>query len=262
LSPAPIPDAAAVEIAPDDRQIAISLFGNMEALMSKTLVTFLLDRTGSMESVRDDTIGAFNTYLDTLQQDGDLLYFTLIQFDSMSVDKVHVNEPVKEIPRLTRETFVPRASTPLIDAACKTIKAVEKSVSGSPQTKIVICIQTDGQENASTEHTWEELNALIKAKFEQGWQFNFMGAGIDAYAQASRMGISRDQTLAYSKDVAATRSAFSASAENTRLYALGALSRPAFSKKQKRAAGDKYDHGANGADEADEKIQIVADITL
>jgi hypothetical protein len=234
----------------------------MEALMSKTLVTFLLDRTGSMESVRDDTIGAFNTYLDTLQQDGDLLYFTLIQFDSMSVDKVHVNEPVKEIPRLTRETFVPRASTPLIDAACKTIKAVEKSVSGSPQTKIVICIQTDGQENASTEHTWEELNALIKAKFEQGWQFNFMGAGIDAYAQASRMGISRDQTLAYSKDVAATRSAFSASAENTRLYALGALSRPAFSKKQKRAAGDKYDHGANGADEADEKIQIVADITL
>jgi hypothetical protein len=48
-----------------------------------------------MESIRDDTIGAFNTYLDTLKQDADLLYFTLIQFDSMSVDKVHVNEPVK-----------------------------------------------------------------------------------------------------------------------------------------------------------------------
>ncbi len=230
--------------------------------MSKTLVTFLLDRTGSMESVRDDTIGAFNTYLDTLKQDGDSLYFTLIQFDSMSVDKVHVNEPVKEIPRLTRETYVPRASTPLIDAAYKTIRAVEKSLSGSPQTKIVICIQTDGQENASTEHTWDELNALIKEKFEQGWQFNFMGAGIDAYTQASRMGISKDQTLAYSKDVAATRAAFSASAENTRLYALGAVSRPAFSKKQKRAAGDKFDHAANSADDAGEKIQIVADITL
>ena len=131
--------------------------------MSKTLVTLLLDRTGSMESVRDDTIGAFNTYLDTLKQDGDSLYFTLIQFDSMSVDKVHVNEPVKEIPRLTRETYVPRASTPLIDAAYKTIKAVEKSVNGSPQTKIVICIQTDGQENASTEYT-NPYNGALPAR--------------------------------------------------------------------------------------------------
>ncbi|MGA7328901.1 MAG: hypothetical protein WBX25_31550 [Rhodomicrobium sp.] len=231
--------------------------------MSKTLVTFLLDRTGSMESVRDDTIGAFNTYLDTLKQDGDSLYFTLIQFDSMSVDKVHVNEPVKEIPRLTRETYVPRASTPLIDAAYKTIKAVEKSVNGSPQTKIVICIQTDGQENASIEYGWDELNALIKEKFEQGWQFNFMGAGIDAYSQASRMGISMDQTLSYdSKDAAATRAAFSATAENTVLYALSGMSSTAYSKRQKREAGDKFDDAANSADDADEKFQIVADITL
>jgi hypothetical protein len=230
--------------------------------MSKTLVTFLLDRTGSMEAIRDDTIGAFNTYLDTLQQDSEGLYFTLIQFDSMSVDKLHVNEPIKNVPRLTRETFVPRAATPLIDAAYKTIKAVEKAVSGNPSNKVVICIQTDGQENSSTEYSWDALNALIKEKFEAGWQFNFMGAGIDAYQQASRMGIAADQTVAYSKDTAATRMAFRASAENTALYSLGAVKSTAYSKKQKRDAGDQYDPDGTGPREAEPASQIVDDITL
>jgi hypothetical protein len=234
----------------------------MEAFMSKTLVTFLLDRTGSMEAIRDDTIGAFNTYLDTLKQDGENLYFTLIQFDSMGVDKPYVNEPVKNVPQLTRETFVPRASTPLIDAAYKTIKAVEKAVSVNPSNKVVICIQTDGQENASTEYSWDALNALIKEKFEAGWQFNFMGAGIDAYQQASRMGISADQTVAYSKDTAATRMAFRASAENTALYASGAAKSTAYSKKQKRDAGDKYDPDGSSPPDTRPASQIVDDITL
>jgi hypothetical protein len=234
----------------------------MEAFMSKTLVTFLLDRTGSMEAIRDDTIGAFNTYLDTLKRDSEGLYFTLIQFDSMGVDKLYVNEPVKNVPQLTRETFVPRASTPLIDAAYKTIKAVEKAVSGNPSNKVVICIQTDGQENSSTEHSWDALNALIKEKFEAGWQFNFMGAGIDAYQQASRMGISADQTVAYSKDAAATRMAFRASAENTALYSRGSLRSTAYSKKQKRAAGDKFDPDGTGPREAEPASKIVDDITL
>jgi hypothetical protein len=230
--------------------------------MSKTLVTFLLDRTGSMEAIRDDTIGAFNAYLDTLKQDGDGLYFTLIQFDSMGVDKLYVNEPIKNVPPLTRETFVPRASTPLIDAAYKTIKAVEKAVSGNPSNKVVICIQTDGQENSSTEHSWDSLNALIKEKFEAGWQFNFMGAGIDAYQQASRMGISADQTVAYSKDRVATRAAFAATAENTALYSLGRLKSTAYSKMQKHAAADKYDPDPGTPHRAGSPSQIVDDITL
>jgi Mg-chelatase subunit ChlD len=233
----------------------------MEASMSKTLVTFLLDRTGSMETVRDDTIGAYNTFLETLQQNGDSIYFTLIQFDSMGVDKLYVNAPVNNVPRLTRETFVPRASTPLIDAAYKTIKAVEKAVSGNPSNKVVICIQTDGQENSSTEHTWDQLNALIKEKFEAGWQFNFMGAGIDAYQQASRMGIAADQTLAYAKDAESSRAAFRATAENTALYSRGRAASTAYSKRQKHAAADKYDPDPNGS-QPKERSQIVDDITL
>ena len=231
--------------------------------MPKTLVTFLLDRTGSMESIRDDTIGAFNTYLEALKT-GDEIYFTLLQFDSIGVDKVHVNEPVADIPKLTRETFVPRAWTPLIDASYKTIKAVEKSVAANPATKVVICIQTDGYENASTEHSWEELNALIKEKIEASWQFNFMGASIDSYVQASRMGIAQDQTLSYdSKDRAAAAAAFDATAKNTVLYSIGALSGTAYSRAQKRAAKDKYmDRKPAPTGDTKEKFSIVDDISI
>ncbi len=112
---------------------------------TRTLVTFLLDRTGSMEAVRGDTIGGFNTYLDTLKGDGSAdVAFTLVQFDSMSIDKICVAEPVARVAKLTRDTYQPRASTPLIDAAYKTIEAVEASLVSRPAEKVVICIQTDG----------------------------------------------------------------------------------------------------------------------
>jgi hypothetical protein len=106
--------------------------------------TSTLDRTGSMERIRDDTIGGFNAYIDGLKGDGAAgIEFTLVQIDSMSIDKIYVAVPIAEVARLSRETYEPRASTPLIDAAYKTITAVEASLVGAPAAKVVICIQTD-----------------------------------------------------------------------------------------------------------------------
>jgi hypothetical protein len=209
---------------------------------SRTLVTFLLDRTGSMEAIRDDTIGGFNAYLDGLKGDDDAdIDFTLIQFDSVSIDKICVAVPVADVSKLTRDSYQPRASTPLIDAAVKTINAVEASLRSTPADKVVICIQTDGQENSSTEHTWAELNALVKDKSAKGWQFNFMGVGIDAYDQGARMGISADSTLAFNeRDPAAVRAAFVGSAQSARRYATGAAPTAAYASAEKAAAGDRF----------------------
>lgn len=211
----------------------------------RTLVTFLLDRTGSMESIRDDTIGAFNAYLDGLQDDstanGAKIDFTLVQFDSQSLDKVCVSVPIAQVDRLTKATYQPRASTPLIDAAYKTIKAVEASLNGS-KPKVVICIQTDGQENSSTEHTWAELHALIKEKTALGWQFNFMGCGIDAYAQGQKMGIAAMASMSYDRnDAAKTMSAFRSSARNIASFAAGLSSTTDYSASDRQAAGDAFD---------------------
>ena len=98
------------------------------------------------------------------------------QFDSISLDKICVNKPVAEVAPLTDETFQPRASTPLIDAAYATIEAVGEAIASATVTpKVVICIQTDGLENASTEHTWAELNLLIKEKSQARLAVQFHG---------------------------------------------------------------------------------------
>jgi hypothetical protein len=216
---------------------------------ARTLVTFLLDRSGSMEVVRDDTIGAFNAYLDDLKAgDSAEILFNLVQFDSQGLDKVCIRRPIAEVQRLDRNSYVPRDYTPLIDAAYTTIKAVETSLNGDAETKVVICVQTDGEENASKEHSWDELRALVKEKAALGWQFNFMGAGIDAYDQGARMGIAADQTLSYDHlDPVANKAAFMAAAENTRLYSRGAMESTSYSDAQKRAAGDKYAERAAGS---------------
>jgi len=229
---------------------------------TRTLVTFLLDRTGSMEVIRDDTIGAFNAYLEGLNGDGAPIDFTLVQFDSMSIDKIYVQVPVAKVERLTRDTYQPRATTPLIDAAYKTITAVEASLIGAPETKVVVCIQTDGQENSSTEHSWNELNALIKEKVGRGWQFNFMGVGIDAYDQGARMGIPPARTMAYDhRDRQATHAAFEASAENARRYACAEIDDTAYRPAQKAAAGDRFANAVNKVKRV-LKTPIVDDIKL
>jgi len=214
--------------------------------MPKTSVTFLLDRTGSMESIKDDTMGAFNAYLDGLKAAPDT-DFTLVQFDSMGLDKVCVRVAPKVAPRLDKDNYQPRASTPLIDAAYKTITAVGDKLNGEKDTQVVICIQTDGQENCSTQYTWADLNTLIKEKSGLGWQFNFMGASIDAYEQGSKMGISAAGTMSYdSLDAAATQSAFESRASATVAYAAGARADMHIGAAEKQAAGDVFDPALKG----------------
>ena len=208
-----------------------------------TLVTFLLDRSGSMGSCRGITIEAFNTYLNGLKEETKAdISFTLLQFDDQSLDKCCVNESVKEVPGLTLATYVPRGFTPLIDAAVKTIQAVDAALkTRDDKPKIVVCIQTDGAENRSREHTWEELKELVTAKTAEGWEFNFMGAGIEGYDQAAKMGIAAVSTMSYdSRDWGHTQAAFAASAQNTRSFSRGLSKNMQYSVSDRMSAGDAH----------------------
>lgn len=205
----------------------------------KTLVTFLLDRTGSMQSIRDETIEAFNGYLKELKGSSGNIHFTLIQFDSDSMDKIYVDTPIDDVAELTRDTYQPRAQTPLIDAAYQTIKAVEKQ-KAAKGCKIVVCFQTDGEENASALHTWADLKELVVRKMAEGWQFNFMGTGIDAYDQSARMGLAAAQTVASGRSRHHVGSAYQATGQNIADYARGARLHTGYSGLQKASAGDRY----------------------
>jgi len=216
------------------------------AKAGKTLVTLLLDRSGSMESVRDDTIGAVNAYVGGLAQSEEDIRFSLVLFDAVNgapalLDKVVEAKEPADIAPLTREVYVPRGMTPLIDAACITIHAIEASLaarSKSDPIKVVVAIQTDGQENSSREHGWADLRRLISKKEGEGWEFLFMGCGIDAYAPAREMGLSAAKTVSYGRSKAEIEAVFSATAVNTVDFAAGTRSCMDYSAGQKLASGD------------------------
>jgi Mg-chelatase subunit ChlD len=155
--------------------------------MADRSLIFLLDRSGSMELCRDDTIGGFNSFVKDQAVIGGKL--TLIQFDH-EIQTTYTNVELKDIVPLTIETFQPRGSTALLDAIGETIK--------SPKcTHPVVIILTDGQENSSTKFTKAHIKDLIEQKTKDGWTFMYLGANQDAFAEAGAMGIGPACTMNY-----------------------------------------------------------------
>jgi len=158
----------------------------------KTYVSFILDETGSMKSVYQQTISGFNEYLNALKQNPKGVHFTLTQFNSEKVELVHDSVKLKTVPELTTATYRPNNMTPLYDAIGRTIDAI-----GRDKENVIIVIQTDGYENASKEYTRQMIYDLVKRKQEDGWTFVFLGADIDAYGAAMDIGVITSNTLNY-----------------------------------------------------------------
>jgi|MesohylFT_1024984.scaffolds.fasta_scaffold01777_2 Mg-chelatase subunit ChlD len=166
--------------------------------MADRSLIFLLDRSGSMETCRDDTIGGFNSFVKDQAALGGKL--TLIQFDHEILIS-YSDVDLKNIKPLTTETFEPRGSTALLDAIGTTIKS-EKS------SNPLVIILTDGQENASCKYTKAHIKDLIEQKTKDGWTFMYLGANQDAFAEAGSLGIAPGCAVNY--DVSKTPEAFRA----------------------------------------------------
>jgi hypothetical protein len=157
---------------------------------------FLLDRSGSMNICRDDTIGGFNSFIESQKPFGGTM--TLYQFDH-EILLTYRKQNIDDVVPLTRETFVPRGGTALLDA----IGEVIKKSSGTP----TVIILTDGNENSSKTYTKPHIKDLIEAKEKEGWIFMYIGANQDAFAESQSMGFQASRTLSY--DVCDTPVAFS-----------------------------------------------------
>jgi hypothetical protein len=207
-----------------------------------TFVSVLLDETGSMSSIKDDTIGGLNAYIEKLQKtDGEML-FSLVSFNSSKTRKRYAAEPIERVRPLTDDDYEPNAMTPLIDASVKIIKATAEAVEKrGDDPAVVIVLQTDGLENVSVEYKAADLALLVKEKEQAGWQFIFLGAGLDAFAAAREAGLHIDPVRVVSYDRARSREVFAASAANVVNYvASGDAANLSFSKEQRARVGDRY----------------------
>lgn len=182
--------------------------------MANQYVSFILDETGSMNSVKDQTISGYNEYIDTLKQEKEVL-FTLTKFNSDKVEVVYDAVKIKKVKPLNVDTYQPSAMTPLYDAIGETITSLERATKGKKGKKLVV-IQTDGLENASKEYNRKMIFEIIEKKKKDDWTFVFLGADQDAYAASAQLGISRGNTRSYAS--AKTKDAFGSVAKASRMF--------------------------------------------
>jgi Mg-chelatase subunit ChlD len=157
-------------------------------------VYFVLDRSGSMSSIRSDVIGGLNSFIEEQRAQPGRCLLTLIQFDGQDPHEVLESaRPIEQVAPLTSSRFVPRGNTPLFDAmghaiADATIRTEKLGATGEPYEEIVFVTFTDGLENASREYTREKIFELIRKRQEIGWSFVYLGANQDAYVESGHIG--------------------------------------------------------------------------
>lgn len=169
-----------------------------------TEIVFILDRSGSMAGLEDDTIGGFNAMIEKQKKEpGEALVSTVL-FDNES-EVIHDRVDIQSIKSMTRNEYYVRGCTALLDAvggAIHHIGNVHKYAREEDRPeKTLFVITTDGMENASRKYSYEKLKAMIQRQKEKyGWEFLFLGANIDAAREASRFGISADRAANYHAD--------------------------------------------------------------
>lgn len=186
----------------------------------KIAVSVILDKSGSMESVRKSTISGFNEYLQSLKKDGNDYFLTLTLFDT-GKKMPYVNAPIASVDELTVETYKPDGNTALYDAAVSTLKAVD--IGGYDRALAVII--TDGQENASREYKSADFRDLVKNLEKSGkYTFVYLGANQDAWEVAKDWGFAVNNVSTYNSTERGTSQAFASMAAATRSYSIGGQS--------------------------------------
>jgi hypothetical protein len=140
---------------------------------------FVLDQSGSMDIIRDDTIGGYNSFVDSQKELGGTMSLYVFNQD---VKEVYKDVPIETVEPLTRATFVPSGGTALLDALGHVLKT-------DHDQKVLVIILTDGEENSSRTYTKNHVKDLTDMRTKEGWDFVYLGANQDAFAVGQQLGI-------------------------------------------------------------------------
>lgn len=172
-------------------------------------IVFLLDRSGSMSGIEKDTIGGYNSYINS--QRGKNVKVTTILFDG-DYEVLYDRVDIDKVKKLTNKEYYVRGCTALLDAIGKTIQRIDKK---NPN-KVMFIITTDGYENSSRKYNKSQIKELIE--YHKDWEFMYIGANIDSYAEGSSIGISEDNIANYKKSKFGVTKLFSALSSASKCY--------------------------------------------
>lgn len=166
-------------------------------------ITIILDRSGSMNGIREAVITQFNDFITEHKGENHNHLFSLVQFDH-EIESLYHGTPIKEVKKLKPSDFEPRGTTSLRDAIGLTIQSTILRIKLLPKEirknyKVVIAVITDGLENSSKEYTAQTLRELMdKVQNKKGWKLLFFGANQDSVLEGSNIGIKK--SMCYDMD--------------------------------------------------------------
>lgn len=165
----------------------------------------IVDESGSMGGVVDDTIGGMKAFITSQQKDAETGTLTAVFFEGGIVKRVHSFTDLKTLKLESLDVYQPRGSTNLLDAIGDTLtldgQMLCKMAEEDRPEKVVVCVLTDGVENCSREYNAKQIKSMIKTQEETySWDINFISEDLEALDQAASYGFQRGKVARYSKD--------------------------------------------------------------
>lgn len=200
-----------------------------------TEVAFVLDASGSMYHLTDDTIGGFNSVIESQKKEKDEVVVTTVIFDT-GVTMLHDHINIREIEPLNHDTYKTGGCTALYDALGTTIDSIGARLVETPEeerpAQVLVVIITDGAENASKEYSFNDIKERVETQQNvYSWKFMFLGADLNSMNQAQNLGISRGMSKMYTTSTVGTQSVYTAvdsAITCTKAMAKGAMSNTAY----------------------------------
>ncbi|MCD7738434.1 MAG: hypothetical protein LUH58_05260 [Lachnospiraceae bacterium] len=181
-----------------------------------TELVFILDRSGSMHGLEQDTIGGFNSLIEKQKEQEGKCYVSTVLFDNVS-EVIHDRVRLADVKPMTEKDYQVRGSTALMDAIGDAVHHVENIHKyARPEDvpeHVMFVITTDGMENASRRYSGDTVKERIEQKKKAGWEFLFLAANIDAVQTAARFGIGADRAVNYHADHVGTQTIYEAVSE-------------------------------------------------
>jgi len=160
-----------------------------------TEIVAILDNSGSMESLTDDTIGGYNSFLKEQKEiDGEAVLTTVLFNTNYTL--LHDRLDIKEVHPIARKDYVAGGGTALLDAMGKTINDIGLKLHNTAEperpARVIVFIITDGEENSSKEYTFDKIKEMVTLQQDvYKWIFIFLGANMDAFSVGDSIGISK-----------------------------------------------------------------------
>jgi len=175
----------------------------------KTMICLILDRSGSMAGREDDVVGGVNAFLEEQKKLPHPASLAMVRFDTGNIERFRTMGPLNLASPITRADYQPRGGTPLLDAVGQTIVALEDDWRREQPERAIVVIVTDGAENESRIFTKARVKQMIESRQASGlWAFIYLGANVDAFAEAGSMGILFTNSAGYASTAQGTAQAY------------------------------------------------------